>query len=90
MIKSQSDLNTCNDGKRSSDVLLSTIEELERTKKQLEIAVECLKEYARKDLWEGFEYTPKWDLRHACYVDGGYSEAEETLQLIEEMNKCMK
>ena len=35
-IKSQHELNTCNDGKRSSDVLLSTIEELERTKKQLE------------------------------------------------------
>lgn len=41
-IKSQDDLNTCNDGKRSSDVLLSTIEELERTKKQLEIKHEQL------------------------------------------------
>jgi hypothetical protein len=41
-VKSQDDLSTTNDGKRSSDVLLSTIEELERTKKQLEIAVWAL------------------------------------------------
>ena len=43
VIKSQHELNTCNDGKRSSDVLLSTIEELERTKLQLEIAMTGLK-----------------------------------------------
>lgn len=61
--------------------------EIAKLKKQLAIAVDCLKEYARKDLWEGFEYTPKWDLRHACYVDGGYSEAEETLQKIKELDK---
>lgn len=41
-IKSQDELSTTNDGKRSSDVLLSTIEELERTKKQLAIAVKAL------------------------------------------------
>lgn len=34
VIKSQHELNTCNDGKRSSDVLLSTIEELEKIKKE--------------------------------------------------------
>ena len=34
MIKSQSDLNPCNDGKRSSDVLLATIDELEKVKKE--------------------------------------------------------
>jgi hypothetical protein len=33
-IESQSELNTCNDGKRSSDVLLSTIAELEKVKKE--------------------------------------------------------
>lgn len=41
-IKSQHELNPCNDGKRSSSVLLSTIEELEKTKKQLAIAVKAL------------------------------------------------
>ena len=41
-VKSQHELN---EGGRKSDVLLSTIEELERTKKQLEIAVKCLKNY---------------------------------------------
>lgn len=38
-VKSQHELSTTNDGKRSSDVLLSTIEELEKTKKQLECGV---------------------------------------------------
>lgn len=33
-IKSQHELNTCNDGKRSSEMLLSTIEELEKVKKE--------------------------------------------------------
>lgn len=42
-VKSQHELT--NEGGRKSDVLLSTIEELERTKKQLEIAVKCLKNY---------------------------------------------
>lgn len=40
-IKSQDDLNTCNDGHRSSDVLLETIEKLEQTQKQLDKA-ECI------------------------------------------------
>lgn len=42
MIKSQDDLNTCNDGKRSSDVLVATIEKCERLQKQLKIAIEDL------------------------------------------------
>ena len=37
-IKSQSDLNPCNDGKRSSDVLIETINKCERLQKQLDIA----------------------------------------------------
>lgn len=42
MIKSQDDLNTCNDGKRSSSVLLETIEKCEKLQKQLKIAIEDL------------------------------------------------
>ena len=42
-IKSQDDLSTTNDGKRSSDVLLSKIDELEKTKLQLNIALKGLK-----------------------------------------------
>lgn len=42
-IKSQDDLNTCNDGHRSSEVLLATIEKCERLQKQLDIAVKILK-----------------------------------------------
>ena len=45
MIKSQDELNTCNDGHRSSSVLLETIEKGERLQKQLDIAIKCLKEY---------------------------------------------
>jgi hypothetical protein len=57
MIKSQDDLNPCNDGKRSSDVLLSTIEELERTKKQLDIAVGTLRCYGNPNNWDGNRFT---------------------------------
>jgi hypothetical protein len=42
MIKSQDDLNPCNDGKRSSEVLLKTIEKCEKLQKQLDLAVKCL------------------------------------------------
>lgn len=34
MIKSQDDLNTCNDGHRSSDVLVATIEKCEKLEKK--------------------------------------------------------
>ena len=54
MIKSQDELNTCNDGHRSSDVLVATIEKCERLQKQLDIAIKGLKEYAIykcKDSW---------------------------------------
>ena len=42
MIKSQDELNTCNDGHRSSDVLLKAVEKCERLQKQLDMAIECL------------------------------------------------
>ena len=41
-IESQSELSTTNDGKRSSEVLLSTIEELEKTKKDLKGALDLI------------------------------------------------
>ena len=46
MIKSQDDLNTCNDGHRSSSVLLETIEKCERLQKQLDKAEWILRELA--------------------------------------------
>lgn len=50
-IKSQDDLN---EGKRSSEVLLATIEKLELTQKKLDIAVMCLEcikiEYGENNL----------------------------------------
>jgi hypothetical protein len=42
MIKSQDELNPCNDGKRSSEVLIKTIEKCEKLQKQLDLAVKCL------------------------------------------------
>lgn len=38
MIKSQDELNPCNDGHRSSEVLVATIEKLEQTQKKLDKA----------------------------------------------------
>lgn len=40
-IKSQDDLN---EGKRSSEVLLATIEKLELTQKKLDMAIKCLED----------------------------------------------
>lgn len=40
MIKSQDELNTCNDGKRKSDVLIATIEKCEKLEEKLKIAKE--------------------------------------------------
>jgi len=42
-VKSQDDLPTTNDGKRSSDVVLSAVEKCERLQKQLDIAVKAIK-----------------------------------------------
>lgn len=48
-VKSQDELNQCNEGKRKSDVLLATIERCERLQKQLDTAKEYLNELAYKD-----------------------------------------
>ena len=58
MIKSQDDLNTCNDGHRSSSVLLETIEKcekLEKKNKQLKAELmiardilQCFVQFAQK------------------------------------------
>ena len=56
MIKSQDDLNPCNDGHRSSDVLVATIEKCERLQKQLDVAVKCLRRYARGKHYSGMIY----------------------------------
>lgn len=42
MIKSQDTLNTCNDGKRKSDVLIATIEKCEKLEEKLKLAKEAL------------------------------------------------
>lgn len=44
-VKSQDNLSTTNDGKRSSDVVISAVEKCELLQKQLDIAVKCLKNY---------------------------------------------
>lgn len=77
-VKSQDDLNPCNDGKRSSDVLLSTIEELEKTKKQLEIAKEALDYYSDMR---------KYNKSGWCSTDVGYKKAWEANLKIEDLNK---
>lgn len=48
MIKSQDELNTCNDGKRKTDVLIATIEKCEKLEEKLKIATEALEFYALK------------------------------------------
>lgn len=50
-IKSQDELNHCNEGKRKSDVLLEAISKAERLQKQLDIAVVGLQYYANEDIY---------------------------------------
>lgn len=63
IIKSQDDIN---EGGRKSDVLIATIEELERTKKQLEIAKEYLNERADKDKYADWILLQIEDLNNPC------------------------
>ena len=86
MIKSQDELNPCNDGHRSSDVLVATIEKCERLQKQLDIAVECLEKYAHNENWTHLDShgggCAVWD------IDNEGSElALETLKQIKELEK---
>lgn len=84
MIKSQDELNPCNDGKRSSEVLIKTIEKCERLQKQLDIAVKCLDKYADHQNWQD-ECCGADD---CLYIDDfAYKEAEDTLKQIKEQEK---
>jgi hypothetical protein len=83
MIKSQDDLNPCNDGKRSSDVVLSAVEKCERLQKQLEIAVKCLEIYAL----ENIVAISKDGSCKMEFKSGSYNRAKKALQQIKELNK---
>ena len=84
MIKSQDDLNTCNDGHRSSDVLVATIEKCEILQKQLDIAIKCLERYADHDNWQD----ECAGVEDCLYIDDfGYREAETALEQIRELEK---
>lgn len=78
-VKSQDDINQ---GGRKSDVLLSTIEELERTKKQLVIALEALEAYTKKI----YIIVNDSKVETVDYADGG-ELAEKALKQIRELNK---
>ena len=78
MIKSQDELNPCNDGKRSSDVLVATIEKLEQTQKQLDIAVECLEVIAT--------HTCCYDEDVKSQLSIVYDWSCKTLEQIKELN----
>ena len=86
MIKSQSDLNPCNDGKRSSEVLLATVAKCERLQKQLDIAIKALEKYSQKTehIVAHNEYTTTVEYR--SYNDGG-RVAQTALAEIKELDK---
>lgn len=84
MIKSQDDLNTCNDRHRSSEVLLATIEKLEQTQKKLDMAIKCLERYADHENWQD-ECAGANDC--LFLYDYGYRFARETLEQIRELEK---
>lgn len=79
MIKSQDDLNTCNDGHRSSDVLVATIEKCERLQKQLDVAVKILEVIST--------HTVFCDEDTKEQVATVYAWSSEALEQIEELEK---
>lgn len=85
MIKSQDDLNTCNDGKRSSDVLLKTIEKCERLQKQLDIAIEAL-QYIYEDTKGGHTQCDACGYCDSCESCINAHWAEKALKQIKELN----
>ena len=78
MIKSQDELNTCNDGHRSSDVLLQTIEKCEKLQKQLDIARNGLSDIQRRIMIDNGTYGE-------CHTT--YKLAQATLDKIKELEK---
>ena len=87
MIKSQDDLNTCNDGHRSSDVLLSAIEKMELTKKQFDTAVSHENKILKKQLKIAVN-TLKYIIKENMYnLDEHRYFIEEKLKKIKELGK---
>lgn len=85
-IKSQDSLIDCNNGKRSSETLIetiskleTTIEELERTKKQLAIAVKRI-EFLKKKT--AFPY-----YGNNAYLKTIYQMCDKALRQIKELDK---
>ena len=79
MIKSQDELNTCNSGERSVDVLIHTIEKCERLQKQLDIAIECLEFIAT--------HTCCYDEDIKSQLSMVYAWSCQTLEQIKELEK---
>lgn len=93
MIKSQDELNTCNDGNRGSEVLLATIEKCEKLekennklKKKLEIAISALEEYANQKWWDDCITLDNKDKIHpkCAWSIHGYISAQQALAEIKE------
>lgn len=101
MIKSQDELIDCNEGKRKSDVLLATIDELEKVKKENEELKKELKYmYNRENVYVTkfnialdciLEYSVRnnWkttELGDSCYFgSNGYELAEETIDKLKKI-----
>lgn len=82
MIKSQDELNTCNDGKRKSAVLISAIEHCEKLEKQLEIAVKAL-ETIKTAAWFGKNTKINIDTPDSLRLKSVVNLAEQALKEIE-------
>lgn len=78
MIKSQDELNPCNDRHRSSEVLVETIEKCEKLQKQLDIAINGLKDIQRRIMIDNGTYGE-------CHTT--YKLAQATLDKIKELEK---
>lgn len=71
-----------------AETLTKALEKCERLEKQLKIAVEALEEYANEDHWEDcFAGFSSVSIDDGCYGVYGFSEAQEALIKIKELEK---
>ena len=94
-----SKLNDCNDGKRGSDVLVTTLEKCQKIvhenvelKNKLEIARKALEEYADQGNWQdcldwnGY-MEDSFVVEIGRFDKNGYTTAEEALEKIKEKKR---
>lgn len=85
-VESQDNLCDCNEGKRKTDVLISTIEKCEKLQKQLDIAVEAL-QYIYEDTKGGHTQCDACGYCDSCESCINAHWADKALKQIKDLDR---